>query len=203
MKKYRNKFFSVLSCLAVISLITVGFPCAEANSKEGKSDQSAVHQITQYLKNKRVELDHEALHDLANTVQRAAMDNNVDYRLVLALIEVESSYRHDAISPDGSRGLMQLKPATAQAIARETDMSYNGSSDLFDPRTNIRIGVYFLSKLIDEFKSIRKALYAYNVGPTRAKKKIGRLSNNREPYSNFTRRVMQAFQHNISALPAF
>jgi soluble lytic murein transglycosylase len=54
------------------------------------------------------------------------MDNNVELSSCLALIEVESSYRHDAISPDGSRGLMQLKPR-GSGDRQGNDMSYNGS----------------------------------------------------------------------------
>lgn len=203
MKEYRKQFFSVLSCLFVISLIYSHFPGAEASCGEGRPEQSPVHHIVQYLKDKQVEMDHKDLRTVAGTIQKESKNNNVDYRLVLALIEVESNYRRDAISPDGSHGLMQLKPATAHAVAQETDIPYNGSSDLLDPRKNIRIGVYFLSKLIDEFKSIRKALYAYNIGPTRAKRQLARLPKNREPKSHFTRRVMQAFQNNVSVLPAF
>jgi len=204
MRKYRKQFFSVLSCLVVISLIYSKFPGSEAKCEEVKSEKSAIHQVVQHLKNKQVKLGHKDLQVVANTIWKESQYHNVDYRLVLALIEVESNYRHDVISPDGSKGFMQLKPSTARAVAREADMSYNGSSDLVDPRKNIQIGVYFLSKLINEFKSIRKALYAYNVGPNRAKKRIARLpNNNKEPHSRFTRRVMLAFQNNMSTFPAF
>jgi len=171
--------------------------------EERKSDESAVHVVVRHLKDKKVEMGDEDLRVVANTIWRESQSCNVDYRLVLALIEVESNYRHDVISPDGSRGFMQLKPSTAREIAQEADMSYNGSYDLFDPRKNIQIGVYFLSKLIDDFKSIRKALYAYNVGPNRAKRRIAKLSIKKDPHSRFTKRVMQAFQNNVSVLPAF
>jgi len=203
MRKYRKQFFSVLSCLVIISLIYAIFPGSEAMCEEGKSDEAAIHQVVQHLKDKQVELGDDDLRVVANTIWRESQSCNVDYRLVLALIEVESNYRHDVISPDGSRGFMQLKPSTAREIAQEADMSYNGSYDLFDPRKNIQIGVYFLSKLIDDFKSIRKALYAYNVGPNRAKRRIAKLSIKKDPHSRFTKRVMQAFQNNVSVLPAF
>jgi len=204
MRKYRKQFLSVLLCFVAISLIYSKFPGSEAKCEEVNSEKSAIQQVVQHLKDKQVKLGHEDLQVIANTIWRESQNCNVDYRLVLALIEVESNYRHDVISPDGSKGLMQLKPSTARAIAQEADISYNGSSDLFDPRKNIQIGVYFLSKLLNEFKSMRKALYAYNVGPYRAKKRIARLPiNNKEPHSHFTRRVMLAFQNNMSTFPAF
>lgn len=200
MRKYRKQIFSVLSCLAVLSILIL-FPFSEAKCEVRQSDESIVHQVVRHLKDKQVELGGEDLKGFARTIWRESQSRKVDYRLVLALIEVESSFRHDAVSRDGSRGLMQLKPATAQEISRETDMSYKGSSDLFIPKKNIRIGVYFLSKLIEEFKNVRTALYAYNVGPNRAKSRMARVK--KEPNSPFTKRVMQAFNNNISVLPAF
>jgi len=203
MRKYRKQLFSVLSCLVIISLIYSNLPCSEAMCEEGKSDGSAVHVVVRHLKDKKVEMGDEDLRVVANTIWRESQSCNVDYRLVLALIEVESNYRHDVVSPDGSRGFMQLKPSTAREVAQQADMSYNGSSDLFDPRKNIQIGVYFLSKLINDFKSIRKALYAYNVGPNRAKRRIAKLSIKKDPHSRFTERVMHAFQNNVAVLAAF
>jgi len=204
MRKYRKQFFSILSCIAIISLMCSSFPSSEVKCEEGKSEESAIRQVVQHLQDKRVTLGDEDLQVAAETICNEAQYNNVDYRLVLAVIEVESNYRHDAISRRGARGLMQLKPSTAQEVAQKTDMSYSGSSDLFEPVKNIQIGVHFLSKLIDDFKSIQKALYAYNFGPNRAKRKIAKLPiNDKEPHSQYTKRVMLAFQNNMSTLPAF
>jgi soluble lytic murein transglycosylase len=204
MRKYRKRSLSVISCLVFIALIYSNFPGAETKCEDVKPEEFTIQQVFQHLKDKQVALGDKDLRVVANTIWRESKHYNLDYRLVLALIEVESNYKHKAISPDGSMGLMQLKPSTARVIAQEVDMPYNGSSDLFDPRKNIRIGVYYLSKLIDDFKSIQKALYAYNVGPTRAKQRMAKLrTNKKETHSQFTRRVMIAFQNNRSALPAF
>jgi soluble lytic murein transglycosylase len=202
MRKYGKKYFSVLSCLALISLIYANFPGSEVKCDEGKSEKAAIHKVFQHLKDKRVKLGDDDLQVVAGTIWRQSRSYNVDYHLVLALIEVESGYRHDVTSPDGSRGFMQLKPDTAREIAHEAEISYKGSSELFDPKKNIEIGVCFLSKLLGEFKSIRRALYAYNVGLYRAKRMIIQLPINRDPNTRFTQRVMQAFQRNISILPA-
>lgn len=201
MRKYRKRYFSVLSCLFVISLLCSGFFSSEAICEEGRAERAVVHKVAQHLKDKRAELGGENLQVVADAIWRESRYRNVDYRLVLALIEVESGYRSHVVSPDGSRGFMQLKPGTAREVAREADLSYKGHADLFDPRVNIRIGVYFLSQLLDEFKTVRKALYAYNVGPNRAKRSIAKLPIHKDPNSQFTKRVMQAFQNNLATLP--
>jgi len=201
MRKYRKLIFSVLSYL-VISLVCFYFPGSEAKCEEGKTEQAVIHKVAQHLREKQAELGGKDLHSVANAIWSESQYHDVDYRLVLAVIEVESSYRHDVISPDGSRGFMQLKPATARELAQEADLSFDGPLDLFDPRINIKIGVYFLSKLIDEFKTVRKALYAYNVGPYRAKRSIAKLPDDTDPHTDFTKRVMRTFQKNLSTLPA-
>lgn len=203
MREYRKQFLCFLSCFVIISLAYSNFPGSEAKCEDRKPEEAAIHKVFQHLKFKQVELGDEDLQVVADTIWRESQYYNVDYRLVLALIEVESNYRYDVVSRDGARGLMQLKPSTARVIARETDLTYNGASDLFDPKKNIQIGVYFLSKLIDEFQSIRKALYAYNVGPYKAKSRIAKMPANKDPHNSFTRRVMLAFQNNMSTFPAF
>ncbi|OPY84098.1 MAG: Soluble lytic murein transglycosylase precursor [Syntrophus sp. PtaU1.Bin208] len=203
MREYRKRYFSVLSCLVVIFLVCSNVPGSQAKTESGKAEEAVISKVVQHLKDKKADLGDKDLRTVADTIWRASLDRNVDYRLVLAVIEVESNYRHDAVSPDGSRGIMQLKPSTARVIAKKTDLSGNGSLNLFDPRVNIKIGVYFLSQLMAEFKTVRKALYAYNVGPHRAKRSIARLPMHKDPQSTFTRRVMLAFQNNLSTLPAF
>ncbi|SEM23813.1 soluble lytic murein transglycosylase [Syntrophus gentianae] len=201
MRKYRKRYFSVLSCLVVIFLVFSIVPGSEAGA--GKAEEAVIQKVVQHLKDKKADLGDRDLWIAADAIWRESQDRNVDYRLILALIEVESNYQHDVVSPDGSRGFMQLKPSTARVIAKKTDLSGNGPLNLFDPRVNIKIGVYFLSQLMTEFKTVRKALYAYNVGPHRAKRNIAKLPLHKDPQSPFTRRVMLAFQNNLSTLPAF
>lgn len=61
--------------------------------------------------------------------------------LARAVIHVESSFRPNARGSAGEIGLMQIKPATARM------MGYSGSANgLFDPDTNIKFGIKYLSK---------------------------------------------------------
>jgi soluble lytic murein transglycosylase-like protein len=117
----------------------------------------------------------------ARLVERAADRHGVDPRLVHALIEVESSYRPDAVSTAGAMGLMQLMPVTA---------SRYGVGDPLDPEANIEAGTRHLRTLLDEFGPLfaLDALAAYHAGET-----VVRRHGGIPPYPQthrFVRRVM-------------
>ena len=93
-----------------------------------------------------------------------------DPLLLTALIITESSFYNWAQSNRGARGLMQLRPATAIALASETHLEWRGVRTLFDPEKNIALGAYYLNKLVSRFGNLTLALEAYNHGPSRLSK---------------------------------
>lgn len=82
----------------------------------------------------------------------------VDPVLVAALINAESSFDNTKVSEKQAIGLMQLLPSTAASLTDEKDF------DLFNPTTNINLGVKYLAYLIKRFKDTDTALFAYNAG---------------------------------------
>jgi soluble lytic murein transglycosylase-like protein len=84
--------------------------------------------------------------------------------LVLAVIEAESGYDVGAVSPAGAVGLMQLMLPT---LREELALAGYSAIDPFDPDTNVRAGVRYLGKLVDDFSNLELALMAYNAGPNR------------------------------------
>jgi soluble lytic murein transglycosylase len=85
--------------------------------------------------------------------------------LVLSVTRQESSFDPFARSGVGARGMMQLMPATAQAIARRSGLGW-GSLD--DPDFNMKVGSVYLGQLVDQFSgSYVMAAAAYNAGPGR------------------------------------
>lgn len=87
----------------------------------------------------------------------AANKAGIDPALFEALVGRESSFRPDAVSPAGARGLAQLMPKTAAGL---------GVTDIFDPRQNLEAGARYLAQMLRQFDGDKElALAAYNAGP--------------------------------------
>jgi Rod binding domain-containing protein len=90
-------------------------------------------------------------------INEAASKLGVPATLIRSVIAAESSGRHDAVSPAGAKGLMQLMDGTAMEM---------GVNNPFDPRENINGGAGYLKKMIEQYGGdIDLALAAYNAGP--------------------------------------
>ena len=95
-----------------------------------------------------------------------APPGSVEGAFALAVMRQESGFDPEAASPAGARGLMQLMPATAAAVARRTGDAAGGA--LADPALNMRLGTAYLHTLLDEFGgSMPLAAAAYNAGASR------------------------------------
>ena len=88
----------------------------------------------------------------------------VDYEMVKAVIQTESSWDHKAVSKSGAIGLMQVLPSTAW------DEFKTPKEDLFDPYVNVTVGIKYLSHLNQHFDDMDATLTAYSHGPTVTKK---------------------------------
>lgn len=95
-------------------------------------------------------------------------NSNVDYEIVFALIEKESSCRYDAVGDDGcSVGYMQLYQKWHTERMEELNCH-----DLLNPYQNVMVGVSYLAELQGRFGNIEDVLAAYNYGPTGAQKHL-------------------------------
>ena len=84
--------------------------------------------------------------------------------LVFAMIEVESNYQAEAVSPLGAKGLMQIIPKYHQDRMQKLNCT-----DLFNPVQNVTVGVDYLAELLEKYEgNEHKALTAYNRGETGA-----------------------------------
>ncbi len=94
----------------------------------------------------------------AEYVEYYAEEYDVDELLVYAVIKVESNFNCGVTSKSDAKGLMQVMDSTAREISEKSIFieSYE-SSMLFDAKTNIQIGIKYLSELIDKYD--RKFIY--------------------------------------------
>jgi hypothetical protein len=81
--------------------------------------------------------------------------------MILATIEIESKYERRAKSKKKCKGVMQLSPGTAKTMAQRLGMS---KFDVFNIKTNVKLGVNYLAALLEENGSIGLALTVYNRG---------------------------------------
>jgi len=96
----------------------------------------------------------------------AARKYGIDPDMFVRLIQQESSFRPNVVSPKGAIGLGQLMPATAQELG----------VDPRDPLQNLEGAAKYFSQQLKRFGSPELALAAYNAGPTRVAR-LGRVPN--------------------------
>jgi soluble lytic murein transglycosylase-like protein len=89
-------------------------------------------------------------------VQQLAPQFNVNPKLALAIIAVESNFNTVALSNKNAMGLMQLIPDTAKRF---------GVRNAFDPQQNIRGGMAYLRWLLAYYQGdVKLVAAAYNAG---------------------------------------
>ncbi len=91
----------------------------------------------------------------------------LDRALIYAVMRQESSFNPRAKSPDGARGLLQLMPATAGYISKQ---SFRGKKTrkLYEPTLNMKLGQNYIAYLL-KHNFVQGDLFrlttAYNGGP--------------------------------------
>lgn len=122
---------------------------------------------------------------LAEQIHSAAVAEGIEPRIAFGLVQIESSFRRTAISSAGAVGYTQLLPSTARWIAPGTKRS-----DLFNTRTNLRVGFKYLNYLLDKYDgNLRLALTAYNRGPGTVDRL---LKQGRNPENGYATKVLRA-----------
>jgi soluble lytic murein transglycosylase-like protein len=90
-------------------------------------------------------------------IASAARSEGLDALLFAALVEAESGFHPEAVSPVGALGLAQVLESTVEL---------HGGGDPLDPARNLQVGARHLKMLLDLFEGdIALALAAYNAGP--------------------------------------
>jgi len=91
-------------------------------------------------------------------IKAAARRHGVEFPLLKAIIQAESSFNPKAVSKKGARGLMQIMPQNYPSL---------NIKDPFDPQQNIMGGTRYFRRLYDRYNGkLALTLSAYNAGPT-------------------------------------
>jgi soluble lytic murein transglycosylase len=99
-----------------------------------------------------------------DVIRQQAADKGLDPALIAGVIYAESHFR-DQTSHAGARGLMQITPQTARAIAQRTGGTAFTDADLATPQVNIAYGAWYLRHLLDHYGGNEVlGLAAYNAG---------------------------------------
>ncbi|MEC9346914.1 MAG: lytic transglycosylase domain-containing protein [Pseudomonadota bacterium] len=134
-------------------------------------------------------------------------DLGVDRALVYAVARKESGFDPLAESPAGARGVMQLMPATARYMARESGIDAPHSATLYDTAMSVRLGQAYLRHMLEDARprnSLLHAIASYNGGPGNVRTWSRRLEGRDDPLlflemigsaetRHFTREVLASY----------
>lgn len=84
---------------------------------------------------------------------------NLDFTLVMALIQYESNFNPNVISSTNDYGYMQINVINQDWLTETL-----GVTDYTDPYQNIRAGIFVLRKLFERYQDTNMVLMAYNIG---------------------------------------
>lgn len=131
--------------------------------------------------------------------------------LAYAIARQESAFNPAAVSAANARGLLQLLPKTAKAVAGRHGMAYSADRLTQDAGYNATLGAHYLGEQIDTFGgSYILTFVAYNAGPNKVPEWIARYGDprgksiddvvdwiERIPFPetrNYVQRVMENYQ---------
>lgn len=106
----------------------------------------------------------------------ACLEFNVDYQLVLAMMDQETDFRNIMGDGGDSYGYLQV-----QRKWHEDRMAELGVTDLMDPESNFRVACSFLRECLDRYGNLEDALSYYNSGEpggnVYSREVLGRMQN--------------------------
>lgn len=140
----------IVATAACASVLLTGYDCAFAGQHRVKYQTRTIHTVTRSLGYARQDSPVAATkvdtttvvadNHYSDIISKYAKQNGVSVDLATAVVQIESNFNPRMRGTHGEVGLMQVKPATARM------MGYSGTvKGLFDPDTNIRIGMKYLA----------------------------------------------------------
>jgi hypothetical protein len=123
--------------------------------------------------------------ELCRTATLEAGANELPALFFTNLIQQESGFRPEVVSPAGAQGIAQFMPRVASSY---------GLANPFEPVAALKASARLLADLLDQFGNLGLAAAAYNAGP----KRVQDWMNNKRKLPAETRHYV----HKITGLPA-
>jgi soluble lytic murein transglycosylase len=116
-------------------------------------------------------------HQYDRLISSVALEHHLDPMLVKAVVWRESRFDPKKRGTHGERGLMQVSEVAAREWARENKISGLNPDQLFEPKTNLEAGSWYLHRAVEHWNHQSDptpfALAEYNAGATRARRWSG------------------------------
>jgi soluble lytic murein transglycosylase-like protein len=173
--------------LLVVLTATVPFLYVEGRTQGQRTQENVTHgqqELEQKIQAWIVERNPQAtirdFADFPGFVLETSQKSDLDFRVVLAMIDKESGFKPDAVGKSGEIGLMQILPSTAELVVKRLGLkytpptrdragAYTALGSLGDAKFNVRVGTTYLRWQIDRYGLNATALRAYNRNPDHAK----------------------------------
>jgi hypothetical protein len=106
--------------------------------------------------------------DLCRMAAFEAIANKLPAPFFTNLIQQESGFRPDVVSPAGAQGIAQFMPPVASSY---------GLADPFEPIPALKASANLLADLLEQFGNLGLAAAAYNAGPKRVQEWMDKRRN--------------------------
>ena len=150
-------FFKLIICLLLAGAAGVAY----LSMKSG----DPLYTLYEFINPARFQ-KHDAL------IRTVAAEHQLDPMLVKAVVWRESRFDAQKFGTAGERGLMQVSEKAAGEWARETKVENFRVEELFDAKTNLEAGTWYLRRAIEHWQNqpnpMPFALAEYNAGASRA-----------------------------------
>lgn len=172
----RNKRMKLYANMILVLLVLIGGVLGFFLAKLTTPPQETITvtktvEVPAYKSNVLVDTADVFLFDvpLSDSLQRyiyeICADENVPVTLVMAMIEHESGFDPEAVSPTDDYGLMQINAVNHEWLKEEYRCA-----DMMNPYQNVFCGISIISSYVDKYGELDKALMAYNMGNYGAQK---------------------------------
>jgi len=126
-------------------------------------------------------------------IRSVAIEHHLDPMLVKAVVWRESRFDPKKYGGAGERGLMQVSEKAAKEWARENKIDNFRVEELFDPKTNLEAGTWYLRRAFEHWETqsdpMPFALAEYNAGASRAQRWSGGNGVDAVPAQTFLKKI--------------